>query len=109
VAEVPLHVPYPGRIEPGKKIFVRVFRGSPSDVQKKLPKELRVGQCVLYTSSTRFSAHFDGGGALRIDDVVDFFNANVGQKSQVLTLVFEEGEDDSSYGRRRQATYGTRA
>jgi hypothetical protein len=98
VAEMPLHVPYPGQIDRNRKIFVRVFRGSPEDQVKKLPHDLRVGNCVLYTSSGRFPAHFDGDGALRIDDIVDFFNVYVGHATQVLTLVFEEGEDSSSPG-----------
>ncbi|HUB51649.1 MAG TPA: hypothetical protein VL986_05860 [Terracidiphilus sp.] len=98
VAEMPLHIPYPGRIDRSRSIFVRVFSGSPEDQIKRLPRDLRVGDCVLYTSSGRFPAHFDGNGALRIDEVVDFFNLNIGHSTQILTLVFEEGDDGSSPG-----------
>jgi len=90
-AEKPFTVEYQGKIAPHEHIFVRVFRGSPADLKGKYAQALRVGKCVLFTSSARYEAYSDGDGVLRISDVVDFFRNNTGQETQELTLVFEEG------------------
>jgi hypothetical protein len=92
-AEVPLTVDYAGKIAAGARIYVRVFRGGPAELKGKYAKALRVGKCVLFTSSARYEAYTDNDGVLRINDVVDFFRTNTGQDPQVLTLVFEQGGD----------------
>jgi len=94
-ADMPLTLTYPGKIAVGEQVFVRVFRGSPADLKGKYAQALRVGKCVLFTSSARYEVNPDGDGVLRIYDVVDYFRNNTGQETQVLTLVFEVGGEDA--------------
>jgi hypothetical protein len=95
LAQMPLMVPYEGRIENTRRIYVRVFRDSLHDLTVTYPRGVRAGQCVLYTHSNRFPVFHSGDGQLLINDIVDFFE-NGGRDQQILTLVFEEGEDADS-------------
>jgi hypothetical protein len=97
-AVMPLTVAYSGSIAAGEHVYVRVFRGSPAELKGKYARALRVGQCVLFTSSARYEAYSNGDGVFRINDVVDFFRTNTGQDTQVLTLVFEEGGNSAPDG-----------
>ena len=95
LAQMPLMVPYEGRIEKSRRIYVRVFRDSLHDLTVTYPRGVRTGQCVLYTHSNRFPVFHSGDGQLIINDIVDFFD-NGERDQQILTLVFEEGEDADS-------------
>ena len=98
VAERPLMVAYNGKLDPARKIYVRVFRDSLQALTDAYPRATPRGQCVVYAHTARFPVLHGSDGQLRINDVVDFFANATGQRKQEMTLVFEEGEDANSGG-----------
>jgi hypothetical protein len=98
LARAPLLVSYKGKLDSSRKIYVRVFRDTLKDLTQTYPNQTPNGQCVLYAHTSRFPVDHAGDGQLQIDDLVDFIANDRGNPKQVITLVFEEGEDTESGG-----------
>ena len=95
-AEGLLSVHFDGHVAPGRTIYVRVFRDPLDQLLKQQPRN--AGECVVYTHASRFRVDHSFDRELRLTDLITFFRAAAFQNRQVLTLVFEEGDDPESNG-----------
>jgi hypothetical protein len=98
----PLLISYTGGINRHRGIYVRVFRGTLHDLIVTLPQAEAGRECITYPSSQTYQVSpadmsDPNNRQLRLDGLLEFFNQQHSKK-QTFTLIFEDGENNTTNG-----------